>query len=155
MKLSLGFLSSFLNDFLHAIAKQLSLTISTKPAQSFLSLIKAAKAQEAIQQSFQSSKGATDVFVYLLGDRNGQKVSLTVVSQSSWQKNPQVKSWTKYFQDAELFWGFSKNPQIAQINRSGTNPLFNLPVNLLTLPFTRLKMSLTFTNRANIQCKYQ
>jgi len=145
MKLPVCFLSAIaisLSCTYSAIAapKQLNLTISTKPDQSFSNLIKAAevKAQDAIQQSFQSSRGVTNVAVYILGERNGQKVPLiaAVVSQSSWQKNPQVKSWAKYFQDAELLLGFIKNTQIAQINRSTTNPLVNSLVNPLVTPVT-------------------
>lgn len=126
---------------LEAIAtpKQLNLTISTKQNQSFSSLIKEAeaRAQDAVQQSFQTSKGITNVAVYVSGERNGQKVPLitAVVSQSSWQKNPQVKSWAKYFQDAELLLGFITDTRIAQIRQStATNPLVNPLVSSLVEP---------------------
>ncbi len=106
-----------------ASPKKLNLTISTKQNQSFSNLIKEAEAvaQEAIKQNFQSNKGITNIAVYVSGERNGQEVPLfaAAVSQSSWQKNPQIKSWIKYFRDAELLLGFvqgsSRNSNIAQV----------------------------------------
>lgn len=113
---------------LEAIAapKQLNLTISTKQNQSFSSLLKEAEtlASTSIKQSFQSDKGATDIAVYVLGERNGLMVPLisVVVSQSDWLKNPDIKSWIRYLPSTEILLGFVGSNTNTQIARSTSAP---------------------------------
>ncbi len=118
--ISLGFSLSAL-----ASTKQLTLTISSQESQNFRNLMQAAEAlaTNTIQQSFQSSSDLTEMTVNVMGENYGQRVPLlsVTVSPSNWQKDPQIKSWVKYFGNTEILLGFVRTSP-------PTSPSTNSPV---------------------------
>jgi hypothetical protein len=99
---------------LPAIAIPKELIISSKQNQTFPSLVQEAEstASNFLQQNFQSS--TSELNVYILGERNGQQVPLiwVTVSPAAWQRDPQIKSWAKYFGNADYLLGFAQRKTI-------------------------------------------
>ncbi|MBD1863246.1 MULTISPECIES: hypothetical protein [Trichocoleus] len=84
-----------------AETQQLSFTLNTVGNQSFDDLMQQAEslARNTIEQTFANNPETTAVAVSVLGERNGQEVPLllTNVSRVSWQQQPRLQPWTKYF----------------------------------------------------------
>jgi hypothetical protein len=117
---SLNFTSSAL-----ASTQQLNLSIRSKENQSFQNLMQEAEAlaTNSIYQIFQSNYNVTNITVNVIGEHYGQQVPLlsVTVSQANWQKDPQIKSWVKYFSGSERLLGFAETSQ--PISSSTNSPV--------------------------------
>lgn len=96
-------------------------TISSDGNHNFQLLVQQAEtlATNLIEQHFAENSSVTEVSVTVVGEHNGQEVPLlfTRVSRSDWQTEPKFKSWTKYFDRADVLLGFL-NPQNSRSNSS-------------------------------------
>ncbi|MBW4663773.1 MAG: hypothetical protein KME01_06145 [Chroococcus sp. CMT-3BRIN-NPC107] len=99
-----------------AETKILNLSLKTDENQSFASLIQQAEltAINLINQEFERSSKVTKIGIIISGERNGQEVPLlsTKVSQTNWQAQPKIQSWTNYFAKAAILLGFNPPPKL-------------------------------------------
>lgn len=108
-----------------AETKQIELTVEAQGDQNFNNLVRKAEALmlDAIQQAFIKDSTITQVSVKVLGERNGQASPLLFlqVSRTDWQKQPDLQSWTKYFDGARFLLGFSKLESTVAARSSGVS----------------------------------
>lgn len=95
--------------------KQVRSTLRPTQDQTFSDLMKQAErvAEKLVRQTFAQNPKVTDVSVTVLGERNGQETPLllSTVSRTNWQKKPQIKSWTTYFNNFSIaLLGYRKPP---------------------------------------------
>lgn len=95
-----------------AETKSLDFTLSSNGNQTFITLMQQAEslASNLIEQGFAEKSSVTEVFVTIIGERNGQQVPLlfSKVSRSDWQTEPKVQRWTRYSAKAAALLGFNE-----------------------------------------------
>lgn len=89
---------------------QVTLSIDATLVPTFSDLIKQAESLAAteISQRFQADPTLTEVQIMVLGERNGQLVSLlsSSISRNAWQENPDLRQWTQYFSESNILLGY-------------------------------------------------
>lgn len=116
-----------------AETKQSNFTLRADSNQTFETLVQQAEslASKLIKQGFAEKSSVTEVSVTIMGERNGQEVPLLLsrVSRSSWQTEPKIQRWSRYFDTAMLL-GFlqPQNPQNTLPSSSAKPRIKNFPV---------------------------
>ncbi|QZZ20603.1 hypothetical protein J5X98_25795 [Leptothermofonsia sichuanensis E412] len=96
--------------------KQIRSTLRPGKDQTFAELMEQAEstAKNLVKQTFARYPRVTEVSVTVLGERNGQETPLLVssVSRTNWQKFPQIRRWTTYFNNFSIsLLGYRKPPE--------------------------------------------
>lgn len=94
---------------------QVTLSVDSTFASTFSDLINQAEslAQAEISQRFQADPTLNELQITVLGERNGQLVSLlsSKISRSAWQANPDIRQWTQYFSTSGALLGYRGSDQ--------------------------------------------
>lgn len=95
-----------------AETKSLNFKLASGNNQTFTNLMQQAEtlAINSITQEFAQLSTVTEVAVTIIGERNGQEVPVlfSKVSRLSWQTEPNIQMWTKYFTKAAVLLGFNQ-----------------------------------------------
>ena len=94
-----------------ANVQQIVLSIDGTQTRTFVDLLEQAEsaAAETIAQRFQADPNLTEIQVTVLGDRNGQLVSLlsSNISRNQWQAGAHIRQWAQYFAPSSVLLGYS------------------------------------------------
>ncbi len=111
----IGLISPFIvmmsSTIAQANVQQIVLSIDGTQTRTFANLLEQAEsaAEATISQRFQADPNLTEIQVTILGDRNGQLVSLLSlsISRDQWQASTSVRQWTRYFTPSSALLGYS------------------------------------------------
>jgi len=94
--------------------KQIDYTLVIQQGQTFAELIRQAELQATnlVEQEFAADPDIAEISINIVGDRAGQQAPLLQarVSRASWQQQPTIRQWTKYFATSAVLLGFN-NPE--------------------------------------------
>lgn len=94
--------------------KQIDYTLVVQQGQTFAQLIRQAELQATnlVEQEFAADPNIAEISINIVGDRAGQQAPLLQarVSRASWQQQPTIRQWTKYFATSAVLLGFN-NPE--------------------------------------------
>lgn len=94
--------------------KQIDYTLVVQQGQTFTELIQQAELQATnlVEQEFAADPNIAEISINIVGDRAGQQAPLLQarVSRASWQQQPTIRQWTKYFATSAVLLGFN-NPE--------------------------------------------
>jgi hypothetical protein len=104
-------------------AAQITLSIEATFAPTFSNLVSQAEAiaETEVSQRFQSDPTLSEIQITVLGERNGQLVSLLAsrISRSAWQADSNIRQWTRYFSTSSALLGYrNSDPTSTRVPRS-------------------------------------
>lgn len=125
---SLGAIATlfFFQPLAIAETKSLNFKLASGNDQTFTNLMQQAEtlAINSITQEFAQQSTVTEVALTIIGERNGQEVTIlfSKVSRLDWQIKPNVQMWTKYFTKAAVLLGFN------QLLKTNPDAIGQLPI---------------------------
>jgi hypothetical protein len=97
-------------DIAHADTRNIMLSIDGTQTPSFSELLERAEslAEREITRQFQTDVTLSELQVTVVGDRNGQTVSLLTskLSREAWQSGSGIHPWTEYFATSSVLLGY-------------------------------------------------
>lgn len=118
---------------------QVTFSIDATLSPTFSDLVNQAEslATIAISQRFQADPTLNEIQITVLGERNGQLVSLmsSRISREAWQANSDIRQWTQYFSASSVLLGYrSSDPvstRVATRRRPTPPPVEQYPSDIL------------------------
>lgn len=125
--------------------KQIDFTLVVQQGQTFAELIRQAELQATnlVEQEFAAAPNIAEISINIVGDLAGQQAPLLQarVSRASWQQQPTIRQWTKYFATSAVLLGFNnpeRTPSAAPENPTTPRqqPINSAPSNSTVQPST-------------------
>lgn len=120
-----------------ARTSQLKAIVPGDRTTTFTTLLEQAQilAAQAIAQEFATNPAISEVWISVLGERQGQVTPLLAVrvTRSQWQTSPNLNQWIEYFTDARVLLRF-ETPQTASVSPQPPQPVIPVAPPPLVLP---------------------
>jgi hypothetical protein len=103
-----------------AESQDITLNIDGTQIQTFSALIERAEylVMQAIAQRFQTNPSLAELHITVLGERNGQLVSLlsSRISRETWESGVNIRSWTRYLSSSSALLGYrNSEPTLTRV----------------------------------------